>query len=225
MSVQVSTDISSIEFLNSRSIQELLSAGSAKVEIMAQLEGDTDLSYYEVFSVQQEVTDGTRSRILSSGFGQVSSSGTVNGAIQSWRRASRHLISQYSRGITMEAQYKTRDGRLLVKVDADSPEDLFKRVAAVQKVFEAESECGCCHSTDIRFRVRTIEENDFYELLCRNCGARFEFGQNKKGGGLFPKRRNDAGPLPNRGWAKYEPIAIAAGTAHLPPPCRTRAAI
>ena len=107
----------------------------------------------------------------------------------------------------MEAQYKTRDGRLLIKVEAEHQKGLFKELAATQEVFESESECGCCHSQELRFRVRVVDENEFYELAC-NCGARFEFGQHKKGGSLFPKRRGDDGAaLPNRGWAKWEPAA------------------
>lgn len=112
----------------------------------------------------------------------------------------------------MEAQYKTRDGRLLVKVEAENQKGLFRELAAAQEVFESESECGCCHSQELRFRVRVVDENEFYELAC-HCGARFEFGQHKKGGSLFPKRRaEDGSALPNRGWAKWEPAAAA------PPP-------
>ncbi len=104
----------------------------------------------------------------------------------------------------MEAQYKTRDGRLLIKVEAEHQKGLFKELAAVQEVFESESECGCCHAKELRFRVRVVDENEFYELACV-CGARFEFGQHKKGGSLFPKRRGEDGTaLPNRGWAKWD---------------------
>lgn len=107
----------------------------------------------------------------------------------------------------MEAQYKTRDGRLVIKVEAEHQKGLFKELAAAQEVFESEAECGCCRSKELRFRVRVVDENEFYELAC-NCGARFEFGQHKKGGSLFPKRRAEDGTaLPNRGWAKWEPSA------------------
>lgn len=105
----------------------------------------------------------------------------------------------------MEAQYRTRDGRLVFKVDAESQKDIFKHIAVTQEVFEAEAECGCCHSKEIRFRVRTVDKHDFYEVACGACGARFEFGQHKNGGSLFPKRRAEDGTmLPNRGWAKWE---------------------
>ena len=107
----------------------------------------------------------------------------------------------------MEAQYRTRDGRILIKVEAEHQKSLFKGLAAVQEVFEAEAECGCCQSKELKFRVRVVDENEFYELAC-SCGARFEFGQHKKGGSLFPKRRAEDGTaLPNRGWAKWEAAA------------------
>ena len=110
----------------------------------------------------------------------------------------------------MEAQYKTRDGRLLIKVEAEHQKGLFKELAATQEIFEAEAECGCCRSKELRFRVRVVDENEFYELVC-HCGARFEFGQHKKGSSLFPKRRAEDGTiLPNRGWAKWEPSANTA---------------
>ena len=109
----------------------------------------------------------------------------------------------------MEAQYKTRDGRLIFKVDAENQKEIFKQIAVTQEVFEAETECGCCHSKEIRFRVRTVDKHDFYEVACGACGARFEFGQHKNGRSLFPKRRAEDGTLlPNRGWAKCNTVHL-----------------
>jgi len=112
----------------------------------------------------------------------------------------------------MEAQIKSADGRMIFKLEGDTVKTLFKAIAGVQEVFTRETHCGCCKSHDIHFRVRTIDENDFYELACGDCGARFEFGQNKKGGGLFPKRKDENGkPLANGGWGKYvAPTVMAA---------------
>ena len=126
----------------------------------------------------------------------------------------------------MEAQLKTADGRLVFKVTGETPKALFKEIAGLQEVFEAESSCGCCNGTAIRFQARQVEDFDFYELVCRNneCRARFQFGQAKKGGGLFPKRKDDDGNwLPNRGWEKYVKPGNAAsapsqGNAGPPPP-------
>ena len=87
--------------------------------------------------------------------------------------------------------------------------EIFKQIAVTQEVFEVETECGCCHSKEIRLRVRTVDKHDFYEVACGACGARFEFGQHKNGRSLFPKRRAEDGtPLPNRGWARWEASAV-----------------
>lgn len=106
----------------------------------------------------------------------------------------------------MDLQYRTRNGRLALKVEANSHKDLFRAVATVQEVFEAETHCGCCSSDLVRFQVRTVDTFEFYELACGACDARFEFGQHKNGQTLFPKRRDEDGnPLPNRGWKVWKP--------------------
>jgi hypothetical protein len=104
----------------------------------------------------------------------------------------------------MEAQYRIRGGSLTIKVEGETQRDIFRELARAAETFEAEAECGICHSPQIRFKVRTMDDNEFFELQCV-CGARFEFGQHKKGGSLFPKRRGENGPLPNGGWAKWNP--------------------
>ena len=102
----------------------------------------------------------------------------------------------------MEATYKTRDGRLLIKVQGETQKDLFRELARAQDVFESESECGLCQGKEIRFNVRTVEDNEYFELRCA-CGATFSFGQHKKGGSLFPKKSG----LAHGGWSKWEPPA------------------
>jgi uncharacterized protein with PIN domain len=105
----------------------------------------------------------------------------------------------------MELHYRTRNGRLALKVDANSHKDLFRAVATAQEIFEAETACGCCNSDLIRFQVRCVDAFEFFELVCGNCDARFEFGQHRTGATLFPKRRDDAGnPLPHRGWKVWK---------------------
>ena len=54
--------------------------------------------------------------------------------------------------------------------------------------FTSEEKCGLCGSNNLRFVVRNVEGNDYYELRCVDCGALLAFGQHKKGGTLFPKR-------------------------------------
>lgn len=107
----------------------------------------------------------------------------------------------------MKAHYRTKNGQITVEVNGETIKDVVKQIAIAQEVLEAETACGMekCHSTNIRFQVRTVDDNEYYELVCNDCGARFEFGQHKKGGTLFPKRRGEDGkPLPNRGWSKWE---------------------
>jgi len=106
----------------------------------------------------------------------------------------------------MEAQYKAKNGQLIFKLEEDTTSDLFESLASIEEVFDSHQSCGICQSPYIH-RVRTDrEENKYFELVCTNpeCRAKFEFGQNKKGGGLFPKYKDKDGKwIPNRGWVKY----------------------
>jgi hypothetical protein len=104
----------------------------------------------------------------------------------------------------MKAHYKTSNGRMTFEVEGESPKALFKKIALVQEIFESDTECGCCKSVHIRLRSRQVDDFEFFELSCTECFARMQFGQNKKGGGLFPKRKDEDGNwLPNHGWSKY----------------------
>jgi hypothetical protein len=106
----------------------------------------------------------------------------------------------------MKVRYTSANGQLVFDVEAETAKQLFSQLGSIQDIFEAETECGCCHSTDIRFSARVIDEYDFYELACRKCGAQFRFGQKKKGGDLFPKRKDEDGhALANGGWSRWQP--------------------
>jgi hypothetical protein len=103
----------------------------------------------------------------------------------------------------MEVTYKT--GKLTATFDSDTPKDLFGQIAAFQEVF-GQCECGKCGSDDVRFVVRNVDDNQYYELRCQACAARLSFGLNKKGGGMFPKRKDgDGNWLPDGGWMKWNP--------------------
>jgi hypothetical protein len=107
----------------------------------------------------------------------------------------------------MEASYKTRSGRMMFKVEGQSPKQLFHAIAELQSVFEADTKCGCCESMNLRVSVRNIEDNDYYELLCEDCNASLSFGQKRSGNTLFPKRKDSDGTLlPNRGWKVWRSI-------------------
>ena len=103
----------------------------------------------------------------------------------------------------MKFNYTTGNGKLSVEFDADSQTDAFASFAQIQEVFE-ESPCGKCGSEHLRFVVRTVDENQFYEIRCQDCGARLEFGVMKKGGRLYPRRKDKEGNwLPDKGWQRW----------------------
>ena len=102
----------------------------------------------------------------------------------------------------MKVKYKVGD-KLEFELEGSGQKEIFKELALIQEIF-AEESCGLCKSTNLRFVVRTVEGNDYYELRCADCGAVLAFGQHKKGGTLFPKRKDDDGNyLQNRGWHKW----------------------
>lgn len=106
----------------------------------------------------------------------------------------------------MKVTYKSKSGRLLFELDGSTTKEIFKAVGAVQEVFD-EGVCGKCGGQDVRFVVRTVEENDYHELRCTNkdCRAKLSFGAHKKGGGLFPKRKGDDDKwLANNGWEVWD---------------------
>lgn len=102
----------------------------------------------------------------------------------------------------MKVLYKAND-KLQFELEAGGQKEIFKELALIQEIF-SESKCGMCGSTNLKFVVRNVDGNDYYELRCADCGAVLAFGQHKKGGTLFPKRKDDNGNyLPNNGWHKW----------------------
>lgn len=104
----------------------------------------------------------------------------------------------------MKVKYKANE-KLEFEVEGSGQKELFKELSAIQEIFGEEC-CGMCKHTGIKFAVRNVEGNDYFELKCSKCGATLSFGQHKKGGTLFPKRKNESGDyMPNNGWYKWEP--------------------
>ena len=91
--------------------------------------------------------------------------------------------------IIMKVSYKASD-KLTFELESPGQKELFKDLALIQEIF-SEEKCGLCGSTNLRFVVRNVEGNDYYEVRCADCGAILTFGQHKKGGTLFPKRKDD----------------------------------
>jgi hypothetical protein len=42
------------------------------------------------------------------------------------------------------------------------------------------AKCGVCGSENIKFVVRVVDDNEYYELRCMDCGAILSFGQHIK---------------------------------------------
>lgn len=102
----------------------------------------------------------------------------------------------------MKVKYRIND-KLEFELEGEGQKDIFKELALIQEIF-GEAKCGLCGSTNLRFVVRSVEGNDYYELRCVDCGAVLAFGQHKKGGTLFPKKKDEEGHyLPNHGWHKW----------------------
>jgi hypothetical protein len=102
----------------------------------------------------------------------------------------------------MKIFYKVND-KLTFELEGEGQKEIFKELSTIQEIF-SEEKCGLCGSTNIRFVVRNVDGNDYYELRCLDCGAVLAFGQHKKGGTLFPKRKDDDGNyMPNKGWHKF----------------------
>ena len=104
----------------------------------------------------------------------------------------------------MKAKYKVGD-KLEFELDGAGQKELFKEIASIQEIF-GENKCGICGSKNIKSIVRVVDDNEYYELRCMDCGAILSYGQHKKGGTLFPKRKDsDGNYMPNNGWHKWTP--------------------
>jgi hypothetical protein len=104
----------------------------------------------------------------------------------------------------MKQTYRSKSGKFSFESEATTQSEFFREISRFQEVFEEDS-CGKCSSDDVKFVVRNVDDNLYHELRCNSCGARLSFGSHKKGGGLFPKRKDGDAWLPDRGWVKWNP--------------------
>ncbi len=94
--------------------------------------------------------------------------------------------------------------KLSIELEGENQSELWKKLADFQETFE-EPCCGKCKKSNLRFTVRTVDDNAYHELRCLDCGAKLAFGQHKKGGGLYPSRKDkDTGKIKGtNGWVKW----------------------
>ncbi len=104
----------------------------------------------------------------------------------------------------MKINYTSKNDRMMLQIESESAKDAFKKLAEFQEVFD-ESSCGQCKSDDLKFVVRTVDGNDYYELKCNSCFAKLAFGQHKSGCSLFPKRKLENGLFDkeHQGWHRW----------------------
>lgn len=106
-------------------------------------------------------------------------------------------------------------GDLKCVCEGSTPE-IFQQLSDFCETFQDDC-CGACKSKNIRFSVRTVEDNNFYELVCNDCWAKISFGLAKTGGKMYPKRfetdnkgkavkdKDGKGvKLSGNGWVKYQ---------------------
>jgi len=103
----------------------------------------------------------------------------------------------------MKLRYVTPN-RLEVEIEGNTQVELFQQLASFQEIFDQFC-CGSCKKKNVKFVVRTVDDNNFYEIQCLDCYSRLSFSQNKKGGSLYLKLKDKEGKwLPNGGWGKWD---------------------
>lgn len=79
---------------------------------------------------------------------------------------------------------KIKIGAMELTFHAQNMKDVF-RWSAVYGMLP--KKCDNCVSEDLHLTHRSPQENDYFSIRCRSCGAEGNFGQHKKGGTLFYK--------------------------------------
>ena len=117
----------------------------------------------------------------------------------------------------MKVQVKVSP-KVFIEGQGDTHTAVFEELASLQEVFGEFHKCRKCGGEALRFVVRMDkDDNKYYEIHCQNrsCRAKLSYGQHKKGGGLYPRRKEtdkqnvmggavEAGAyLPDNGWIKW----------------------
>lgn len=125
----------------------------------------------------------------------------------------------------MEVTYKSGNGQFVVTFDTKDASSLFEDIANFQEVFEDGNliiNGKSVPNEHVQFKVREVDGNKYFEKAYIGpdkelWGYKLQFGQNKKGGGLFPKRFLDDEDKKNYedggfGWRKWKKQANTAPT-------------
>lgn len=114
----------------------------------------------------------------------------------------------------MKASLTALNGRLRFEVEAENHKKLWDQIAEIDEIFNATTKCGLCGKDNLKFRVRPTDKGKYYEIVCQDCDARFDYGQHQDTPTLFPKHRNDEKGY--RGWYHY--TGSGQGQPHAPTP-------
>lgn len=107
---------------------------------------------------------------------------------------------------------RIRTATVEFEIQSETEKDLFRGIAEIQEVF-GETQCGLCKHDQLRYVVRKVADNEFYELLCEHCRGKLVFGVLKATPGkLFPIRKllpngkpswKDGEINEHRGWTQW----------------------
>lgn len=108
----------------------------------------------------------------------------------------------------MKATYKVND-RLTLEIDYSTDVELVEALAHIDEVFDMTCEKFGLTSDKVKWRIRQDkDDNKYYELVCVDRDqpklyfCKKSFGQHKKGGGLFPRNKDDEGNY--NPWRRYD---------------------
>ena len=102
-------------------------------------------------------------------------------------------------------RWLTGDKRITVEFTAENTKTAVEILSELQELFDQDTACGCCKSTNVYWCVREAQGFTFYERRCRDCRAQLGYGQAREGGRLFPKRKDESGNWSDTGgWFVYQ---------------------
>lgn len=103
----------------------------------------------------------------------------------------------------MKVRYQFKSG-IWLEWETDNLKTLFETMADWSELLDIDV-CGKCGKKNLQFTVRNVQDNNFYELRCKDCRARLSFGLKKDGKTVFARRKDNGGNwLPDNGWMKWD---------------------